>query len=59
MFENHLPIRDGELFPPAYQQALQNLWQDRGIQAVVSRGNEAALPEKYVSTIVNFVANYD
>jgi guanine nucleotide-binding protein subunit alpha, other len=39
-------ICDGEPFPPEYEHALRELWQDAGVARVRSRGNEVALPEK-------------
>ena len=41
-------IRDGEPFPYSYYQPLKSLWNDPNVQRAWGRGNEAALPEKYV-----------
>src|SRR5689334_18526718 len=44
-------IRDGEPFPNAYYEPLQALWNDPNVKKAYERGNEAALPEKYVHVI--------
>ncbi len=41
-------LKDGEPFPVEYLVPLKALWHDPGICAAWERGNEAALPEKYV-----------
>ena len=48
MFENYPVVQEGQRFPENYLVPLRLLWKDRGIEAVVKRGNEVALPEKYV-----------
>jgi guanine nucleotide-binding protein subunit alpha len=39
-------IRDGEMYPEEYFDALQTLWEDPAIRQTIERGNEFALPEK-------------
>ena len=41
-------IRDGEPFPLSYYGPLKSLWNDPNVRKAWERGNEAALPEKYV-----------
>ncbi len=41
-------LRDREPFPMEYFEPLKALWHDLGIHTAWRRGNEAALPEKYV-----------
>jgi len=41
-------IRDGEPFPRSYHKPLVTLWTDPNVRKAWERGNEAALPEKYV-----------
>lgn len=48
MIENAADIRDGEPFPTSFMGPLQSLWADPMVQKAWERGNEAALPEKYV-----------
>jgi guanine nucleotide-binding protein subunit alpha, other len=48
LIENASDIRDSEAFPMDYFEPLKALWNDSGIQKAIERGNEAALPEKYV-----------
>lgn len=43
-------LRDGEAFPDSYYEPLRQLWADENVQKAWDRGNEAALPEKYVSS---------
>lgn len=58
MFENYPVIQEDQIFPAEYLEPLSLLWKDRGIQSVVQRGNEAALPEKYVHlSSLNFCAD--
>ena len=45
MFVSYPDIAEGEPFPENYFEPLRLLWNDKGIQAVVARSNEAALPE--------------
>lgn len=45
--ENAPDIKDGQPFPTEYLSPLRKLWQDETIQKCLSRGNEAALPDKY------------
>lgn len=45
-------LRDGEPFPSSHLEPLKLLWQDPGIQACVTRGTNAALPEKCVQELV-------
>lgn len=40
---------DGEPFPREYYEPLKILWEDPNVQKAFERGNEAALPEKYVA----------
>ena len=48
VIENARDIRDSEPFPITYYQPLKSLWEDPSAQKAWERGNEAALPEKYV-----------
>ena len=48
LIENARDIRDGEPFPMEFFEPLKSLWEDPGVQMAFGRGNEAALPEKYV-----------
>jgi hypothetical protein len=41
-------IRDGEPFPLSFYIPLKSLWNDPNVQKAWGRGNEAALPEKFV-----------
>ena len=41
-------IRDGEPFPLSFYNPLKSLWNDPNVQKAWGRGNEAALPEKFV-----------
>ena len=45
-------IRDGEPFPHSYYQPLKSLWNDPNVRRAWERGNEAALPEKYVFSFI-------
>lgn len=53
LIESAQDIRDGEPFPVEYYQPLKDLWNDPGVQQAVERGNEAALPEKYVWSLAH------
>lgn len=44
-------IRDGEPFPLSYYAPLKSLWSDPNVKRAWERGNEAALPEKYVFNV--------
>ncbi len=48
VIDNARYLRDGEPFPMDYFEPLKALWHDPGIRTAWHRGNEAALPEKYV-----------
>jgi hypothetical protein len=48
LIEGANDLRDGEIFPPDFYEPLKQLWNDRGVQQAWERGNEAALPEKYI-----------
>jgi guanine nucleotide-binding protein subunit alpha len=48
LIDNATDLRDGEPFPMMYFEPLKSLWADSGVQKAWERGNEAALPEKYV-----------
>jgi guanine nucleotide-binding protein subunit alpha, other len=48
LIEDARDIRDGEPFPMEYYEPLKALWADEGVRAAYERGNEAALPEKFV-----------
>lgn len=48
MIENERELHDGEAFPIEYEEALNKLWADDNVKRALERGNEAALPEKYV-----------
>lgn len=41
-------LSDGEPFPASFLEPLKALWADVNVQKACSRGNEAALPEKWV-----------
>ncbi len=43
-------LKDGQAFPMEYHQPLTELLQDGNVQKALQRGNEAALPEKCIST---------
>jgi len=51
-------IQDGEPFPSNYCESLKALWNDPNVIKTLRRGNEAALPEKWVvvSHLINVVA---
>jgi guanine nucleotide-binding protein subunit alpha, other len=51
MIEDAQDIRDGQPFPEEYIEPLQRLWEDPNVQKCWDRGNEAALPDKYVSLL--------
>ena len=48
MVEDAQDLRDGQPFPIEYHEPLRKLWEDPNVQKCWERGNEAALPEKYV-----------
>ncbi|PFH45979.1 hypothetical protein AMATHDRAFT_157094 [Amanita thiersii Skay4041] len=48
VIETSTDLRDGEPFPTNYYEPLKALWKDPNLQKALERGNEAALPEKYV-----------
>jgi guanine nucleotide-binding protein subunit alpha, other len=48
---NARDIRDHEAYPNDFYEPLKALWLDPGVQSAWERGNEAALPEKYVIAI--------
>lgn len=48
LIDNATDLRDGEPFPMSYYEPLKSLWADPNVQKAWVRGNEAALPEKYV-----------
>jgi len=41
-----LEIYDDSPYPIEYLPVFRGLWKDSGIQRVVKRGNEAAIPDK-------------
>ena len=45
LFVSYPDIAEGEPFPAHYFEPLRLLWNDKGIQDVVAKTNEAALPE--------------
>ena len=45
-------IKDGQPFPGDYYEPLKQLWDNENVQKGWSRGNEAALPDKYVVLII-------
>jgi guanine nucleotide-binding protein subunit alpha len=51
MVENAPDVKDGQPFPPEFKGALFRLWAERAVQIAVERGNEFALPEKWVSLL--------
>lgn len=48
LVEDAQDLRDSQPFPEEYHEPLQRLWEDPNVQKAWERGNEAALPEKYV-----------
>ncbi len=48
MIDDTPELHDGEPFPIEYEEALSKLWVDDNVKKALERGNEAALPEKYV-----------
>lgn len=48
MIDDAPDLRDGEPFPAEYEIALRALWEDENVKKAWERGNEAALPEKWV-----------
>jgi guanine nucleotide-binding protein subunit alpha len=42
-------IKDSQPFPSDYYNPLKLLWEDENVQRGWARGNEAALPDKFVS----------
>lgn len=47
LVDNAEDLHDGQPFPQELYQPLKSLWEDSNLQCAWSRGNEAALPEKY------------
>ncbi|KAG8835769.1 hypothetical protein FRC17_001163 [Serendipita sp. 399] len=45
LIEGAPDLKDGEPFPLYYRGPLQALWEDKGVQRALLRGNEVALPE--------------
>ncbi|KAG8834075.1 hypothetical protein FRC18_002652 [Serendipita sp. 400] len=45
LIEGAPDLKDGEPFPLQYLGPLQALWEDKGVQKALLRGNEVALPE--------------
>jgi signal recognition particle receptor subunit beta len=45
LFVSFPDIAEDEPFPESYYEPLRLLWNDGGVQSVVKRGNEAAVPE--------------
>jgi guanine nucleotide-binding protein subunit alpha len=41
-------VKEGDKFPPALLGPLQALWNDPGVQTAYRRGNEVALPDRWV-----------
>ena len=48
LIETAPDLRDGDPFPMTYYEPLKSLWNDPSVQKAWERGNEAALPEKFV-----------
>lgn len=48
LIEDAQDIRDGQPYPVEYLEPLRKLWDDTNVQKCWERGNEAALPDKYV-----------
>ena len=46
LLDNPPDIKDGQPFPIDYYVPLKTLWKDETVQKALSRGNEAALPDK-------------
>ncbi|KAI0692841.1 guanine nucleotide binding protein, alpha subunit, partial [Cytidiella melzeri] len=57
LIEEAQDIRDGQLFPEEYLEPLRRLWEDPSVQKCWERGNEAALPDKYVSYRASMLAS--
>jgi guanine nucleotide-binding protein subunit alpha len=53
LFENICDLHDGEPYPNSYYEALKSLWADNNVQEAWRRGNEAALPDKFVYFILH------
>lgn len=51
LIEDATDLRDGQPFPVEYLEPLRKLWEDPIVQKAWERGNEAALPEKCVSSL--------
>ncbi len=58
LIEEPVDIRDGDPFPLNYLEPLKSLWSDPNVQRAWERGNEAALPEKYVPCLQTFVLGF-
>jgi guanine nucleotide-binding protein subunit alpha len=52
LIESASDLRDGEVYPQHFYDALRLLWNDQGVQQAWGRGNEAALPEKYTFRLI-------
>jgi len=52
LIDNARDIGDGEPFPSTFYEPLKALWADTGVQQAWHRGNEAALPEKCVASLL-------
>ncbi len=50
MIEDAVDLRDSQAFPMEFLGPLRKLWEDPNVQKAWSRGNEAALPDKSVTT---------
>lgn len=48
LIDDATDLRDGQPFPPEFLEPLRKLWEDQAVQKAWERGNEAALPEKFV-----------
>lgn len=45
-------LKDSEPFPTIYYSVIKSLWNDPNVRQAWQRGNEAALPEKYVTFLI-------
>lgn len=49
LFDEFPDLKDGEPYPVSYLEPLKALWADENVRIGYERGNEVALPDKYVS----------
>ncbi|CAD7060769.1 unnamed protein product [Tilletia caries] len=54
LFISYPDIAEEQTFPMDYYEPLMLLWNDKGVQAAYSRGNEAAVPENFYADLDRF-----